>query len=135
MLLIFPDKKIKQFQSGFTLVELLIVITIISVISVVAVAYYSGVQKNTRDAVRKSDISAIAQAYEANYNATTGLYTPLTNSQFSANNIPLNPNGLPYFGLISSSSNSFQVCAALEDNPFGSCNTPSADCVCVYSQR
>ena len=72
---------------GFTLVELLIVISIIAVLSVIGVTVFSGVQKSARDAKRRGDIDAIAKALEV-YKSQNNTYTPAAslpcNSAFSA---------------------------------------------------
>jgi general secretion pathway protein G len=49
---------------GFTLIELLVVITIISLLVLIGVAIYSTTGAKARDARRKEDLQAIAQALE-----------------------------------------------------------------------
>lgn len=53
--------------AGFTLVELLIVISIIAILTVIGLTTYAGVQKNARDARRKDDLRAIKVALELYY--------------------------------------------------------------------
>ena len=64
---------LKQKQSGFTIVELLIVIVIIGILATLVIVTFSGVQQKARDSERKTDINAIAGQLEAAY-ATTGYY-------------------------------------------------------------
>lgn len=76
-------------KSGFTLVELLVVISIIAILSLIGLTVYTNVQKGARDAKRKADIDAIANAMEANY--ASGQYVALIDSMFSSNAIPQDP--------------------------------------------
>ena len=64
---------LKQRQSGFTIVELLIVIVIIGILATLVIVTFSGVQQRARDSERKTDINAIAGQLEAFY-ATNGYY-------------------------------------------------------------
>ena len=54
-------------NSGFTLVELLIVITIMSILTVITVGQFQNARKKARDVQRKGDISAMAKALEMYY--------------------------------------------------------------------
>lgn len=69
---------LKQRQSGFTIVELLIVIVIIGILATLVIVTFSGVQQRARDSERKTDINAIAGQLEAVY-AKNGAYPSLTN--------------------------------------------------------
>ncbi|HVZ11781.1 MAG TPA: prepilin-type N-terminal cleavage/methylation domain-containing protein [Patescibacteria group bacterium] len=60
-------------SSGFTLVELLVVIVIISVLATLLMANFVGVRQRGRDAQRKSNILAIQQALEL-YRSDNGTY-------------------------------------------------------------
>jgi len=50
---------------GFTLIEILIVVSIIGVLASLAMVSYSGAQKQTRDSQRKSDLNQYRNALEA----------------------------------------------------------------------
>lgn len=78
-------------SKGFTLVELLVVVTIIAVLAVIGLIIFTGVQRNVRDARRRVDIDAIAKAMEVNYNNATGQYIALAATAFSAGSIPFDP--------------------------------------------
>lgn len=58
---------------GFTLVELLVVISIIAILSVIGITVYSGVQKSARDAKRRGDLHALVLALEQ-YKTQNGSY-------------------------------------------------------------
>ncbi len=110
--------KTKNNTSGFTLIELMIVITIIAVLSVIGVTVYTGVQKNARDARRKGDVDSIANALEAHYNpaaAATAVYPVLDKTWFAAGAIPTDPDVANPYTLPSAAAGSFVVCAKLEN--------------------
>jgi len=50
---------------GFTLIEILVVVSIIGVLASLAMVSYSGAQKQTRDSQRKSDLNQYRNALEA----------------------------------------------------------------------
>ena len=72
---------------GFTLVELLVVISIIAVLALAGFVAFSNVQKSARDSKRIQDINAAAKAFEVN-NTSTG-YIALQDSQFSTGKLPV----------------------------------------------
>lgn len=88
----FLSKTLNNLQ-GFTLVELLVVITIIAILSVVGLTIFSGVQRNARDTKRRADIDAIAKALEVNKTPNSTLYVLLAGTQFGGGVIPVD-NGV-----------------------------------------
>jgi len=68
--------KIKNYKlkitSGFTLVELLVVVSIIGVLVTIAVQNFRSAQMRGRDAVRKSDLKNIQTALRLYYNDFAG---------------------------------------------------------------
>lgn len=65
------DSKLKT-QSGFTLVEILIVIALIGVLAGLFVTQYPSVQRRSRDTQRRSDIKQYQTAVEAFANRSNG---------------------------------------------------------------
>lgn len=88
---------LKQKQSGFTIVELLIVIVIIGILAGLVITTFAGIQQKARDSERKTDINAIQKQLEAFY-ADKGYYpslNDLNDSSFrSTNNIKLDTKAL-----------------------------------------
>jgi len=121
-------------SKGFTLVELLIVISIIAILSVVGIVVFSNVQKGARDSRRKGDVESIAKAYEVGYN-NTGAYQALTASSFASNSIPQDPSKGDYFNIRDIGNQGFKVCASLENSPAQFCNTPALNCYCLSSSQ
>lgn len=109
--------------SGFTLIELMIVITIIAILSVIGMAVYSGIQKNTRNARRQADIQAISKAWEQNIAKTSLYYPRLLPDWFATGAIPKDPSSGADYDYSGGAANritagdTYNVCATLETNP------------------
>ena len=73
---------LKKKQSGFTIVELLIVIVVIGILAAIVITTFTGVQKKGRDADRKSDINSMYSQVEV-YFAENGKYPTLTDMNSS----------------------------------------------------
>ncbi len=54
-------------QTGFTIVELLIVIVVIGILAAITIVAYGGIQARARDSQRQSDVRAITKALELYY--------------------------------------------------------------------
>lgn len=67
----------KKKASGFTIVELLIVIVVIGILAALVITTYNGIQQKARDTERKTDVNAIHGQVEA-YSAQNGKYPTLT---------------------------------------------------------
>lgn len=107
-------------KSGFTIIELLIVVAIIAVLSVIGLTVYTGVQKNARDARRRADIESISKAWEQNVSKATPSYPKLDPAWFAASAIPKDPStavSYDYSGGVAnedSGGDTYKVCATLE---------------------
>lgn len=67
---------LKKRQSGFTIVELLIVIVVIGILATLVIVTFTGIQQKARNSQRQTDINAIASHVESYY-AQTGTYPSL----------------------------------------------------------
>jgi len=80
-----------MYKRGFTIVELIIVITVIGILTVLGTVNLTNSQINARDAERKSDIETIAIHLETFYNSgtddstTVGRYPSIEEMQGLAN--------------------------------------------------
>ena len=74
---------LKKNQSGFTIVELLIVIVVIGVLAALVITTFNGIQQKARDTERQTDMKAIHGQLEAYY-AQNGNYPMLSEINTSA---------------------------------------------------
>jgi prepilin-type N-terminal cleavage/methylation domain-containing protein len=61
-----------KIQTGFTIIELLIVIAIIGILATLVLTNFRGAQAKGRDTVRKNDVNSIYQKLEEYYNENNG---------------------------------------------------------------
>ena len=71
---------LKKRQSGFTIVELLIVIVVIGILATLVIVTFTGIQQKARNSQRQTDINAVDSHVEAFY-AQYGYYPTLKDLQ------------------------------------------------------
>ncbi|MBI2595255.1 prepilin-type N-terminal cleavage/methylation domain-containing protein [Candidatus Daviesbacteria bacterium] len=59
-------------RPGFTLIELMVVVSIIAILTAIGAPLFQNVQKNARDAKRLSDIQSVQKALEQHYVTNNG---------------------------------------------------------------
>lgn len=87
--------KNKQNKSGFTIVELLIVIVVIGILAAITIVAFNGVQQRGRDAERTSDVKQLKKALEMFYaeNSYYPAVGDVTNATFRTNTLKI-PAGI-----------------------------------------
>ena len=89
--------RLQKRESGFTIIELLIVIVVIGILAGLVLNVFTGIQEQGRDAERKTDLEAVEGQLEA-YAAKNGFYPSEANladaAWVSANLQGLDPDAL-----------------------------------------
>jgi len=123
-------KEMNKKKSGFTLVELLVVISIIAILTVITASSFVESQKKSRDAARKANLKSLADAVSLYY-ADQGSFPTTSSMDLLINNegqlsvgeviymkkVPKEKtNGVaPIKYMASSSGKSFRIFADLEN--------------------
>jgi len=92
--IIDPECKTKLMpkKSGFTLIELMVVISIIAILATVGISTYTNAQKTARDSRRMQNIQEIAKALEVNKASNAVAYSALLDTMFASGTTPLDSN-------------------------------------------
>ena len=124
---------LRMKQYGFTLIEIVVVIAIIALPFAAGVTSYSKVRQNSRDSIRKSDLTAIQTALEQ-YMGAQKVYPPdiatLVADGYLPKGEPKDPKskcGYEYNAPALSSYKSYELCADTEEIGGFMCAT-SPDC-------
>ena len=75
------NTKSLRIKSGFTIVELLIVIVVIAILAAITVVAYNGIQNRANDAALQNDLKNIAKQMEF-YKVDNGIY-PVGNTELA----------------------------------------------------
>lgn len=78
-------------QTGFTIVELLIVVVVIAILAAITIVAYSGISQRARDAERLEEITAVMKALEV-YKSKNGVYPTAVGNSAGGWEVSSNPN-------------------------------------------
>ncbi|MEK7499819.1 MAG: prepilin-type N-terminal cleavage/methylation domain-containing protein [Patescibacteria group bacterium] len=118
----------KNILSGFTLIEMLVVLSVIGVLIGIGTVSFSAAQRNAEDAKRREDVSFIQKSLEQYYSLCGNTYPtayngvsvagPVFCSQptvIIATRVPVDPrNATPYVYTLS--ANEYTICATLQNS-------------------
>lgn len=111
----------EKIKKGFTLLELLVVISIIGILIAIGTVAYSSAQKRGRDARRKGDLKAIQNAMEECYALDTDYPTSLTGGaaltcagEDIMDSVPDDPKDGTDYIEVTLTASEYQICADLE---------------------
>src|SRR5674476_19977 len=93
-------------SSGFTIVELLVVIVVIGILAAITIVSYTGISQRATVASIQSDLSNSAQQLKLYY-TEYGAYP--TNDLSTGNHCPTSPNNDTKYCLKLSSGNSYSI--------------------------
>lgn len=121
-----------KIRNGFTLFELLVVISIIGILVALGTVAYSNAQRKARDSRAKSDIRAMSDAFEQ-YFAANDSYadcSTMANETWQGEWEPTDPRGIAhgksgYAYSFDCDATTYCVCAELEQGNGGNASGPS----------
>lgn len=121
-------------KNGYTLLELIVVISIMALLIAGGVATYSALMKQSRDGRRKADLENIRSALEM-YRSNTGSYpvalSTLTGPTIYLKSVPTDPRSPTYSYYYTGSSSDYTLGTYLETPGTDSCGNCTIG-VCNY---
>lgn len=128
---------LKKRNSGFTIVELLIVIVVIGILALLVITTYSGIQAKARNSKRSSDVATIQTQLEAFFQ-NNGYYPSLAdmnNASWLSSNMKsldtgalIDPSNATQSKTLASSPTAKQYSYAVKDSSGNSCETDDTTC-------
>jgi len=112
-------------KKGFTLIELIVVVTIIAILTVVGMISYSGTSRKARDNRRMADLEKIRVALELYRQGTGSTYPSTSNYNNGAliptyiQSIPTSPKGETYSYSQTGTGYTYTITTTLEETGVG----------------
>lgn len=125
--------KLALKKTGFTLIELMVVVAIIGILMAAGILAFSNAQQNARDSRRRADIDAMSKAMEQYYQNNSSAYPATASSiatYFPSGSIPADPQGAAYN--FSATATAYCTCATLEKTGRGNATALGAGGSCTY---
>ncbi len=125
----------KNKINGFTLFEMLVVISIIAILSALISVSFSAAQKKARDSKRLQDMKELQSAAEQFYSLNNFIYPAGTNAptDWTANSqvvldiFPKDPKGVGWTNYVYNIATTYCACAAMESRSNG-----NSDGICAF---
>jgi prepilin-type N-terminal cleavage/methylation domain-containing protein len=117
-----------RFSPGFSLLELLVVISIIGILIAMGTAAFTTAQRKSRDARRRADIKSYQNAMEQYYAVNNGSYPAAgcgAASSFFSGGTPTDPSPSKSYTCYSD-ADSFCACAILDETGKGNATGANA---------
>jgi len=127
-------------KKGFSLIELLVVISIMAILMALGAVTFSTAQQKGRDAKRRADISAVQKGFEqyfaenATYDSNTSCTTMGGDTAFFPAGLPRDPrNSSPYTYSYRCGSTAYCVCSRIEADGTGNSTAAASSTTCSFA--
>lgn len=125
---------------GFSLIELLVVISIMAILMALGAVTFSTAQQKGRDAKRRADMAAIQKGFEqyfaqnATYDTNSGCTTMGNDTSFFPAGLPRDPrNTSPYTYSFRCSATAYCACARIEADGTGNSTSAASSTTCSFA--